>query len=170
VTGVADTQRRPDLGEPESNEAIDEIEFALHSFFRSLKQVKLHEFLLAKARVDVDQAGVALLYVLYVEGTSLRVTDLAEQLQIEAPAVTRKAQHLERSGLVSRTRDLNDARATRLQLTVQGRRTINRILAVRRDWLTGLLSDWSEASQIEFGRLLSLFTSNVNQHLKKLDV
>src|SRR5580658_10048721 len=143
--------RRPgsDTAGPESGEAIGEIEFALHWFVRSLKQVRLHEYLLAKAQVDVDQAGVALLYVLSVEGTSLRVTDLAEQLQIEAPAVTRKAQHLERSGLVSRTRDLNDARATRLQLTAKGRRTINRVLAARREWLTELLSDWPEVSRIE---------------------
>ena len=112
---------------------------------------------------------MALLYVLYVEGTSLRLTDLAEQLQIEAPAVTRKAQHLERSGLVSRTPDPNDGRVTQLQLTTQGRRTINRILTVRRDWLQTLLADWPQASQIEFARLLRRFTNDVNQYLKEFD-
>jgi DNA-binding MarR family transcriptional regulator len=163
--------RRLDVGAAElgSSQAIGEIESALHSLVRSLKQVRLHEYLLTKARVDVDRAGMALLYVLYVEGTSLRLTDLAEQLQIEAPAVTRKAQHLERSGLVSRTPDPNDGRATQLQLTAQGRRTINRILTVRRAWLQTLLSDWPEASQIEFARLLRLFTNDVNQHLKEFD-
>jgi DNA-binding MarR family transcriptional regulator len=159
----------PTGAEPEDSEAIGAIEMELHSLVRSLKQVRLHEYLLTKARVDVDRAGMALLYVLHVEGTSLRVTDLAEQLQIEAPAVTRKAQHLERSGLVSRTPDPNDGRATQLQLTTQGRRTINRILAVRREWLTMLLSEWPEATQVEFARLLGLFTNDVNQHLKELD-
>ena len=163
--------RRSDLARagPEDSEAIGAIEMELHSFVRSLKQVRLHEYLLTKARVDVDRAGMALLYVLYVEGTSLRLTDLAEQLQIEAPAVTRKAQHLERSGLVSRTPDPNDGRATQLQLSTQGRRTINRILTVRRAWLQTLLSDWPEASQIEFARLLRLFTYDVNQYLKEFD-
>jgi len=112
---------------------------------------------------------MALLYVLYVEGTSLRLTDLAEQLQIEAPAVTRKVQQLEQSGLISRTPDPTDGRATQLHLTTQGRRTINRILAVRRDWLTTLLSDWPETSQMEFARLIQRFTNNVNQHLKEFD-
>ena len=36
---------------------------------------------------------------------SLRLTDLADRLRIDAPAVTRKAQRLERMGLVSRGRD-----------------------------------------------------------------
>jgi DNA-binding MarR family transcriptional regulator len=169
VTDESGGRSVPAPAEGADGQVIGEIELALHSLTRSLKQVKLHEYLLANARVDVDRAGMALLYVLSVDGTSLRITDLAEQLQIEAPAVTRKAQHLERLGLVSRTPDLTDARATKLQLTALGRRTINRILAVRREWLTTLLSDWPEADQIEFARLLLLFTSNVNQHLKELD-
>jgi DNA-binding MarR family transcriptional regulator len=90
------------------DEAIGEIGPALHSLARSLKQVRLYEFLLAEARVDVDQAGLAVLYVLYAGGTGLRLTDLAEQLRIDAPAVTRKAQQLERSGLVGRARDRED--------------------------------------------------------------
>jgi DNA-binding MarR family transcriptional regulator len=170
VTDVQGRHSDLDTAEVGSNEAIGEIESALHSLTQSLKQVRLHEYLLDKAGVDVDRAGMALLYVLYVEGTSMRPTDLAEQLQIEAPAVTRKAQQLEQSGLVGRTRDPNDGRATQLQLTAQGRRTINRILAVRRDWLTTLLSNWPGSSQIEFARLVRLFTNNVNQHLKEFDV
>jgi DNA-binding MarR family transcriptional regulator len=155
--------------EPAQEEAIGEIESALHSLSRSLRQVRLHDFLLAEARADVDRAGMALLYVLHVDGTSLRLTDLAEQLHIDAPAVTRKAQQLERSGLVSRTRDAEDGRATRLQLTPAGRRTINRILAARRAWLTGLLSGWPESEQAEFARLLRQFTSDVDRHLGGLD-
>jgi DNA-binding MarR family transcriptional regulator len=155
--------------EPGHDEAIGEIESALHKLGRSLKQVRLHEFLLAEARVDVDQAGLAFLYVLHAGGTSLRLTDLAEQLRIDAPAVTRKAQQLERSGLVSRTRDREDARATRLQLTAQGRRTVSRILAARRAWLTRLLASWPQDEQIEFARMLRQFTSDVDGHVRQLD-
>jgi DNA-binding MarR family transcriptional regulator len=164
-------QTPPDVAAPgpTNDAAIGEIESVLHCLFRSLKQTKLHEYLLAKAGVDLDRAGMALLYVLYTEGTCLRVTDLAEQLQIEAPAVTRKVQQLEQSGLVSRTPDPNDGRATLLQLTARGRRTINRILAVRRDWLTTLLADWPEASRAECARLLCLLTNNINQYLRELD-
>jgi DNA-binding MarR family transcriptional regulator len=159
----------PVRDEARRDEAIGEIESALHSLYRALKQVRLHDFLLAEARVNVDRAGMALLYVLHVDGTSLRLTDLAEQLHIDAPAVTRKAQQLERSGLVSRTRDAADGRATRLQLTAEGRETISRILIARQAWLTGLLSGWPESEQAGFARLLRQFTSDVDRHLGELD-
>jgi DNA-binding MarR family transcriptional regulator len=166
---VAEVQIRrseTDLAELGNDEPIGEIESALHGLTQALKQARLTEYLLGKARVDVDRAGFALLYALYLENTSLRLTDLAVRLQIEAPAVTRKAQQLERSGLVSRTRDQDDGRATLLQLTKEGHRTIARILDVRREWLNTLLSDWPEAKQIEFARLVRLFTESVNQHLQ----
>src|ERR1700735_4766771 len=86
---------------PGQGDAVSGIESALHSLARCLKQSRLHEFLLAQARVDADQAGLAILHVRRLEGSGLRVTALAEQLRIDAPAVTRKAQQLERSGLVS---------------------------------------------------------------------
>jgi len=166
----APADHEPADEEPGRDEPIGEIESALHSLARSLRQVRLHDFLLAEAQANVDRAGMALLYVLHVDGTSLRLTDLAEQLHIDAPAVTRKAQQLERSGLVSRTRDVADARACRLQLTAAGRGTIGRILAARRAWLTRLLSSWPESDQAEFARLLRQFTSDVDQHLGELDV
>src|ERR1043165_3774381 len=81
-----------------------------------LRQARLHDFVLRQAGVDIDQAGLAILYALHAEKASLRVTDLAERLGIDAPAVTRKAQRLERLGLVSRGRDADDARACRLGL------------------------------------------------------
>jgi DNA-binding MarR family transcriptional regulator len=155
--------------EPVQGEAIGEIESALHSLARCLKQVRLHEFLLAEARVDVDQAGLAVLYVLHASRRGLRLTDLAEQLRIDAPAVTRKAQQLERSGFVSRTRDAEDGRASRVRLTPQGRRTVNRFLVARRAWLTRLLSGWPEAERAEFARLLRQFTSDIHRQVGELD-
>jgi DNA-binding MarR family transcriptional regulator len=154
---------------PELGDAVGGIESALHSLVRCLKRSRLHEFLLAQARVDADQAGLAILYVLQTEGRALRVTDLAEQLRIDAPAVTRKAQQLERSGLVSRSRDSGDARATRLQLTAAGRRTISRFLAARRKWLNSVLASWPEADQVEFARLLRQFTSDIQCQMGELD-
>jgi DNA-binding MarR family transcriptional regulator len=154
---------------PEQGEAVDGIESALHSLSRALRRSRLHEFLLAQARVDADQAGLAVLYVLHAEGRGLRVTDLAEQLRIDAPAVTRKAQQLERSGLVSRSRDIADARVIRLQLTTAGRRTIGRFLAARRKWLGSLLAGWPEPEQAEFARLLRRFTGDIDRQMGELD-
>jgi len=148
---------------------IGEIGASLYSLARSLKRGRLHDFLLAQARVDADQAGLAILYVLHLAGANLRLCDVAEQLRIDAPAVTRKAQQLERSGLVSRTQDQADARATRIQLTANGRRTISRFLAARRTWLTSILVGWSDAEQADLARLLRRFADDMHRHLEELD-
>jgi DNA-binding MarR family transcriptional regulator len=150
-------------------EAIGEIGAALYSVARSLKRARLHDFLLAQARVDADQAGLAVLYVLHLAGPNLRLCDLAEQLRIDAPAVTRKAQQLERSGLVSRSQDQADARATRIQLTAAGRRTISRFLAARRAWLTNILAGWSDADQADLARLLHRFADDLHRQLGELE-
>src|ERR1700677_5267345 len=115
-----------------TNATVDDVDVALQSLMRSLKQTRLRDHLRARAGVDLDQAGLAVLYVLHTSQSSLRLTELAEQLRIDAPAVTRKAQQLERAGLVSRARDEQDARATRLQLTGSGRQTLTRYLDRRR--------------------------------------
>ena len=54
------------------DETIAGIESALHSLARRLKQARLHEFDLKQAGVDIDQAGLAILYALHAEKVSLR--------------------------------------------------------------------------------------------------
>jgi DNA-binding MarR family transcriptional regulator len=158
-------------GDAASAEAmpITEIESALHSLARWLKQARLHDFLLKQAGVDIDQAGLAVLYALRMAGTDLRLTDLAERLRIDAPAVTRKAQHLQRLALISRARDADDARASRLQLTAHGRQVIDQFLGARRQWLTEVLAGWSGADQCDLARLLGQFAGDIQQHLGELE-
>jgi DNA-binding MarR family transcriptional regulator len=169
IADIADPAEPVPVPWPPCEQVIGEIESALHSLARSLRQGRLHDFLLAEAHIDVDQAGLAVLYVLYMAQASLRLTDVSDRLHIDAPAVTRKAQQLERSGLVSRSRDGADARATRVQLTAQGRRTISRFMAARKTWLSQLLDGWPAGQQADLARLLCQFAGDVHQHLCDLD-
>jgi DNA-binding MarR family transcriptional regulator len=148
---------------------VGDIDAALHSLFRSLKQTRLRDYLRTAAEVDLDPADVAALNALYTAESSLRLTELAELLRVDAPAVTRKAQQLERAGLVSRTRDDQDARATRLQLTPAGSEMISRFLATRRAWIAALVADWPGAERAEFARLLHRFNDEVQRHLQELN-
>lgn len=160
---------------PADDATIAVIEAALHSLARRLKQPRLHDYIARLAGDGVDQAGLAILYVLHAEhalrgeGTSLRITDVAGRLCIDAPGVTRKAQRLERLGLVSRARDAGDARAWRLRLTPEGRRVLSQVLLARHQWLTMLLSGWPAGDRREFARLVSRFADDVSRHLEELD-
>jgi DNA-binding MarR family transcriptional regulator len=163
----------PDTGAPAGeapadDEAIAAIESALHSLVRRLRQAPLKDYLAQQAGHDIDQAGMAVLYVLHGEKSSLRVTDLAARLGIDPPAVTRKAQQLERLGLVSRARDTGDARASLIRLTPEGRKALKRFLLARHQWLDTLLADWPPAECREFARLITRFADDIDQHLADL--
>lgn len=155
--------------------AIAEIESALHSLARRLKQARLHDYIARLAGDGADQAGLAMLYVLHGEcaaqgeETSLRITDVAARLSVDAPAVTRKAQQLERLGLVSRARDACDARAWRLRLTPEGRRVVGQFLQARHQWLATLLADWPATDCREFARLLTRFADDASRPLSGFD-
>ena len=163
-------QRPPQASDaPADDETIATIETALYSLARRLRQAQLKDYISRQAGDDMDQAGMAVLYTLHGEKTDLRVTDLAARLGIDAPAVTRKAQQLERQGLVSRARDADDARASRLRLTPEGCQMLKRFLIARHQWLAALLADWPSAECREFARLISRFADDIDQHLAELD-
>ena len=138
---------------------MGQVQAALQVVARSITQARLHERLLRSAGVRLDRAGATLLNKLHTGGASLRVTDLAEQLAVDAPTVTRKVQQLERDGLVTRHADPDDRRATRITLTAAGRRTLDKVLRARRAWLSHLLEGWDDAELATFATLLGRFSS-----------
>lgn len=152
-----------------AEQTIEELGSALQSLGRSLRRSRSHEVVLAEAGVDIDRAGMAVLAVLHGHASSLRLTEIADELRIEAPAVTRKAQQLERLGLIARTQDPEDGRATRLGLTPTGRRSIKRIIDARERWLALLLADWPASERAELARLLRRFAEDLDHGLENLD-
>jgi DNA-binding MarR family transcriptional regulator len=159
----------PDTATPRPQDPIDELESALQALFRQLKQTRLHEYVLRRARVEVDRTGSAFLHALFEEPAGLRMTELAERLHIDAPAVTRKAQQLERAGLVERGPDLADGRAIRLRLTPAGRSTTEAIHAAHRAWLEAVLTDWPAADRAELTRLLRRFSDATDRQSEESD-
>ena len=155
---------------PADDETIAGIELALHSLARRLKQARLHDYFARQAGVDIDQAGLAVLYVLHGEKAALRITDLAGRLGIDAPAVTRKAQQLERLGLVSRARDADDARACRLRLTPRAAGWSSSSCSPATSWLTAILAGWPPAERCEFARLIGRFTGDIDRSLDELNL
>jgi DNA-binding MarR family transcriptional regulator len=146
--------------------SIDEFEDALQTVSRAITQVRLHERILRFAGVRLDRAGAALLYKLSIGGDALRITDLAELLDVDAPSVTRKVQQLERDGMVTRQTDPDDRRATRIRMTPAGRRVLERMLRARRDWLERLLIGWDDNDLSTLAALLSQFAEELDRDLE----
>jgi DNA-binding MarR family transcriptional regulator len=136
---------------------VDRIQTALQIVARSITLFRVHERLLQAAGVRLDRAGAALLHKLHAHGSALRVTELADLLGVDAPVITRKVQRLEQDGLVVRHADPDDRRATRIELTTAGRRTLKRMLDARRAWLERLFEDWGASDLAAFASLLGRF-------------
>ena len=102
----------------------------------------------------------------FICDVSFRVTELAEVLGIDAPAVTRKVQQLERLGFVSREPDLEDKRATRIQLTSDGEETLERVLDARRKRLARLFDGWTSKELRSFSASLSRFAEILTSEME----
>ncbi len=151
-------------GKP-AKQSLDEIWQAFWTVGRSMGQARVHERLILAAGVRIDRAGGALLYMLHAHGEPVRVTGLADLLGVDAPTVTRKIQQLEREGLVTRHADAEDHRATRIGLTVSGRRTLERVLKARRSWFDRLLEGWDEVDLAAFASMLERFAASLERDL-----
>jgi DNA-binding MarR family transcriptional regulator len=149
---------------------VDQIQTAFQSVAGSIAQVRVHERLLVAAGVRLDRAGSALLYKLHIYGDSLRVTDLADLLGVDAPTVTRKIQQLEREQLVSRRPDPDDGRATRIMVTEAGRQALERLLQARHEWYGRLLAGWDDEELAAFASLLGKFSSALERDLEEARV
>ena len=157
------------LGEPRpkpASESVEEIRQAFWTVGRSMGQVRVHVRLLQAAGVRIDRAGGALLYMLQAHGESVRVTGLADLLGVDPPTVTRKIQQLERDGLVARHADVEDHRATRIGLTPNGRRTLERVLKARRVWFDRLLEGWDDVDLAAFAAMLRRFAASLENDLE----
>jgi DNA-binding MarR family transcriptional regulator len=146
--------------------AVDQIQASLQVVARLITQVRVHERLLQSAGVRLDRAGAAALYKLHLHGDAIRVTALAEMLDVDTPTVTRKVQQLERDGLVVRHADPDDRRASRIGLTPAGRRTLQRVLKARRAWLERLLAGWDDEDLARFGSLLGRFSASLERDME----
>ncbi|MFD0785122.1 MarR family winged helix-turn-helix transcriptional regulator [Micromonospora azadirachtae] len=88
---------------------------------------------------------------------SIRLTDLAGRLGIGKGTLSRQIRALEELGLVRRTPDPTDRRASQLSLTEEGRQRFDAARTARMDHIRRVLESWPDRDVSEFGRLLGQF-------------
>ena len=90
-------------------------------------------------------------------------TELCELMGCEPPTLTNMLKKLEEYGLVTRKKDLSDARVTRVLLTDEGRALENPIMEIWRNHQKIMLKDISIEDQSTLKRLLLQIESNINK-------
>ncbi len=143
---------------------IEAIDAGLTALHRATFQHKAWQDLQRRADVELDRASASLLKAIMHHGNgSCRLHDIARQLGIEAPSVTRKVQELETKGLLSRIPDPVDKRAANIKLTDKGRDQINRLQAARRERLRLLLRTWPATDRTALAALLKQLANDLTE-------
>jgi MarR family transcriptional regulator, organic hydroperoxide resistance regulator len=89
---------------------------------------------------DLSVGQLALLYLLD-ERAALRISDVAEELDLSLPTTSRLVDDLVRQELVAREEDPNDRRARTLKLTANGRAFIAKSSKARMTTIAGATAD-----------------------------
>ena len=116
----------------------------------------LQRTLAEEVHPDLEPAQYALLN--HVEEMSpVRMADLVAVLEVDKGPVSRSCARLEELGLLKRSADKQDARATLLSLTAAGKRKLAAARKKRNKWIGDLLSDWSPNQVKTFAGQVSRF-------------
>ncbi|MCT2591798.1 MarR family transcriptional regulator [Streptomyces sp. N2-109] len=107
---------------------------------------------------DLEPAAYGLLVRLEDAGPQ-RATDLAAYFGVGKATMSRQLSALERLGLVSRTRDPADGRASLVELAEVGRTRFTRVRSARRAEYRRKLAAWERGEIAELARLLHRLNS-----------
>ncbi|WP_025737941.1 MarR family winged helix-turn-helix transcriptional regulator [Mycobacterium genavense] len=91
---------------------------------------RLNRLATQRIQMPLPAAQARLLATVEMHGEA-RIGDLAAVDHCSQPTMTTQVRRLEDAGLVSRTVDPGDARAVRIRITAEGRRTLNALRADR---------------------------------------
>ena len=132
---------------------IARIEAALTTLVRRTKLPSAHARMTQAAGVDVDRAGYVVLNRIG-EWEPLRMSELAERLDVDLSTVSRHVTRLQGDGYVDRTTDPSDRRASLLRLSQAGRDAMCRIRDARRAYVASLIHGWSDDDLEQLTELL----------------
>jgi DNA-binding MarR family transcriptional regulator len=93
----------------------------------------------------------------------IRASAMAEIFDIDKGAISRQVQHLMELGLIERTPDPADGRATLLSTTDEAVRRMQDVAEHRRKWLDEQLGDWSDSQLNGFVRELGRYNAALSQ-------
>ena len=89
----------------------------------------------------------------------VRASAVAESFGIDKGAISRQVQHLLELGLLDRTPDPDDGRATLLSANEEARARLVEVSHASRLWLDGKLGDLPDAELADFVRLLGRYNA-----------
>ena len=110
---------------------------------------------------DAVERATYLLLVHLVKGGPRRAGALAEAVHSDPSTISRQIGHLVKLGLVERTADPVDGRATLLAATTEGRRVFEENRRLRNQTFARILTDWSDPDRTALAEMLGRLTTSI---------
>jgi DNA-binding MarR family transcriptional regulator len=119
--------------------------------------------MLASAEGQNEWAAKSLLHYVYV-GQAVRISALAESTGSDASTISRQVATLVKEGLVERTADPQDGRASLLVITPAGEAVVAAQRRRRDEFFDEVLADWSDGDRTTFSEYLERFINRFENH------
>lgn len=119
----------------------------------------------ARAVHESLQPASYLMLAYVAEHGPVRPSSMADIFDVDKGAISRQVQHLIDLGLLDRTQDPDDGRATLLSITDDAVRRMADVAQHRRKWLDEQLGDWTDDQLARFVAELARYNSALNQSL-----
>ena len=118
-----------------------------------------------KSRLPQGQVEPAMMFVLHqVQANgSLRVSELAGCMGLDASTASRHVRHLEDGGYLARTGDPGDRRASRVRLTPKGRAALIRAMRARAAVVDRAIADWPVTDRAKLTTLLARLADSLDR-------
>ncbi|MCU1434557.1 MAG: MarR family transcriptional regulator [Pseudarthrobacter sp.] len=155
MSNPADGLPVPGTGPANVDEALNTVEQQISLFWRRARSVSYQ--LSRQVHPDLEPAAYGLLSVIRREGP-IRLTDLALNIGVGKPSVSRQVAFLESIGLVFKEADPLDGRAQSIRLTDKGEEKMHQVQDARRQDFRERLGEWP----VEELRTLAEYMAKLN--------
>ena len=117
-----------------------------------------------KARLPQGHIDPAMMFVLHQiqANGSLRVSELAGCMGLDASTASRHVRNLEDGGYLARTGDPGDRRASRVRLTPKGRGALARALRARAAVVDHAIADWPDEDRATLASLMTRLADSLD--------
>lgn len=149
---------------PIGSRSLQAVEESLSQLFRWGSLPRVRERFASRSGVNLDRASYSLIVPL-ADG-SMRISELAQRSGVDVSTASRQVVQLEREGVVRRSRDAEDRRASILQLTPLGKRHLVKIAKARQEILAAVLSDFSDEDVHLLTHLLDRLNDNLVHYIE----
>jgi DNA-binding MarR family transcriptional regulator len=152
----ADVAGATDSTDATVDAALKNVEHQISLFWRRARAISNQ--LSRQVHPDMEPAAYGLLTVIRREGP-IRLTDLAMNIGVGKPSVSRQIAFLESIGLVSKEADPLDGRAQSIRLTPRGEEKMHQVQDARRQVFRERLGEWPVQDLEELARYMAMLNS-----------